>query len=138
MNTEATTNECYNEQFYQTIMMLEWIQELQRTVFIKQLWCYNEHRSYNERMLQRRVLSINSGWYDEHRCYNEQFYQWNQMLQKTQKLQQTNATTNSFIKQSLCYNKHRSYNERMLQWTVLSIKSGWYDEHRCYNEKFYQ
>ena len=32
--------------------------------------CYNE-RYYNERMLQRKFLSIKLGCYKEQRCYNE-------------------------------------------------------------------
>ena len=39
MNTDAITNECNNEQL----------------LSIK-LGCYNEHRCYNERMLQRTVF----------------------------------------------------------------------------------
>jgi hypothetical protein len=53
---------CYNEQF-STIKS----------------GCYNKHRRYNERMLQRTV-----------------FINKIRMLQRTQMLQWTNATTNSF------------------------------------------
>jgi len=67
--------------------------------------CYNE-RSYNE-CHNKQFLSIISGCYDEHRrynerCYNEQMLQRTvfinkiRMLRRTQMLQRTNATTNSF------------------------------------------
>jgi hypothetical protein len=135
-NTDATTNECYNEQF----------------VSMKS-GCYNEHRCYNERMLQWTV------------CINEI-----RMLQWTQMLQQTNATMNSLYQwnQDATTNTdatmNERYNERMLQWTIcinkirmlqrtqmlqqtnatmnecyneqfVSMKSGCYNEHRCYNER---
>ena len=89
-NTDATNNECYNEKF----------------LSIKS-GCYKEHRCYNE-----YFLSINSGCYNKHRCYNERMLQRTvfiikvRMLQRTQMLQRTNATTNEY------------YNEQF-----LSIKS---------------
>ena len=78
MNTDATTNECYNEQF----------------LSIKS-GCYNEHRCYKKRCYNEEFLSIKSGCYNEHRRYNE----W--------MLQRMNATTNSFINKNehKCYNE---------------------------------
>jgi len=52
-NTDATTNECYNEQF----------------LSIKSE-CYIEHRWHNE-----GILSIKSGFYNQHGSYNEPFYE---------------------------------------------------------------
>ena len=151
---------CYNEQmlqrtvFINTIRMLQWTQMLQRMNATTNDAATNE--CYNE-----RFLSIQSGCYNEHRCYNERccnermlqrtvFINTFRMLQWTQMLQRMNVTTNEcyndrcyneqFLSiKSGCYNEHRCYNElcyneRCYNEQFLSIKSGCYNEHRCYNE----
>ena len=90
---------CYNEGCYNKRM-------LQRTVFINKIRMLHEHRCYNKRMLQR-TLFINKI----------------RMLQRTQMLQQTNATTKFLSIKSGCYNEHRRYDKRMLQPTVFINKN---------------
>jgi hypothetical protein len=75
---DATKNECYNEQL----------------ISIKS-GSSNEHRCYNERMLQRTVL-INKIM----------------MLQQTQMLQRTNVTTNERYNKQLLSITSGCYNER--------------------------
>jgi hypothetical protein len=59
--TNATTNECYNEQ----LLSIKSRCYNEQLLSIKS-GCYNEHRCYNE-----QLLSIKSGCYNEHRCCNE-------------------------------------------------------------------
>ena len=92
---DATTNECYNEQF----------------LLIKS-GCYNEHRCYNKRMLKRTLLLIKSRCYNERLLQRAVFINKIRMLQRTQMLQRTNAKTNSFINKI-----------RMLQRTTATTNS---------------
>ena len=106
MNTDATTNECYNERMLQRPM-------LQRTVFINKIRMLQRTQMLQRIMLQRKMLQrtvfinkirmlqrtqmlqrMNATTKE---CYNERFLSINiRMLQRTQMLQRMNATTNSF------------------------------------------
>jgi len=76
-NINATTNECYNEQFLSI-----------------QSGCYNEHKCYNERMLQRTVFINRIMMLQRTNATTDSFYPHNQDATKnTDAIQRTRRNT---------------------------------------------
>jgi hypothetical protein len=98
--TSAATNECYSNQM------------LQRTVLSIKSGSYNEHRRYNERMVQRTVF-INQ----IRKLQRTQMLQRTVFFNKMGMLQRTNTIANSFINKIMKLQRtHAATNEFFNKW----------------------